>query len=952
MDFWARLIGGVSSSPAVKQPSANNPQQRLARFRKVYAQLLQTWRASPSPVADAATADAIRRALQRLTSLLHEESRTPVPHPCLSFASSSRMYDTISQVASTSHNEGVIREAISAFGTLVDSEEEEFLRDGGFAKSLMAFVGRVSGANAMMVGADAEAEVVELLFGIAAKIRLQPDILPMWFTSHGGPGRQGLDGAAEPAPVDDAKNFEGSTHEEDFPLFYLLIGYVHHEGRVGDFARTGLLYIIESASSSEELERWLVESDLATLMASGLGALYSQLSRFNPPSGAARETLTDRSRKLVMSYTSQELPTILALSDYSGASPTFEAETSTSSDFQTHLDTFLSYLVFWQDVLEHCNSVEVKQTLLDHFHVLFLQQLLYPSLLESSDIDGGSSVAVLTYLRRILDSLDHPDLIHLILHYLLALPDQTLPKPASSYSARRRKSLELLTQTMNGEDNPTPALFNLVDLIVGSLRSPSQQTITATLRLVSVILRRHHRYAISTLLRTSPTAASSPERTIGAVNKEMDLLFSLVADIGGDDDFDESYENHVKDGLNLLESHPCAAALLAAKGGGAVTSTASGGTSIVGGTPRDVHHHVLRLEDPLLKALLGVLSGFFTNTIETNLSLTQAIVDLASCGYMRLEGWLLVDPAKYEFLDETEDAGETGESQATLVAASQPAADPIRDYELAQQRASRAARRTPSWSPQDVPPLLAAIQALMEQLHAYRAEIPRFDAYLSERKQAFQVSEELNEALSSAPQHVPSRPQSTAATPTTTSKPPPLDSISQRMFAERNPSSLSRSSSPRGRQQAMTPVASPTPKALQAIPPNLLGTPTPSRDRGGRAFSPSPLRSASLSSTPPKAPSFAATTNEDLARKVAVPPDVKMPFAPLMAGEVAGSSGASSVHSDSDGRGVGAVAVEGAAPSLTVSHLLTNVVVLQEFLLELAALIQVRASLFGDVRFA
>lgn len=54
---------------------------------------------------------------------------------------------------------------------------------------------------------------------------------------------------------------------------------MHHEGRVGDFARTGLLYIIEAAYTSGDLEKWIVESDLATLMASGLGALYSQLSR-------------------------------------------------------------------------------------------------------------------------------------------------------------------------------------------------------------------------------------------------------------------------------------------------------------------------------------------------------------------------------------------------------------------------------------------------------------------------------------------------------------------------------------------------------------------------------------------------------------------------------------------------------------------------------------------------
>jgi hypothetical protein len=36
---------------------------------------------------------------------------------------------------------------------------------------------------------------------------------------------------------------------------------------------------------------------------------------------------------------------------------------------------------------------------------------------------------------------------------------------------------------------------------------------------------------------------------------------------------------------------------------------------------------------------------------------------------------------------------------------------------------------------------------------------------------------------------------------------------------------------------------------------------------------------------------------------------------------------------------------------VSLSHVLTDIIVLQEFLLELAALIQVRAGLFGEVRF-
>lgn len=83
------------------------------------------------------------------------------------------------------------------------------------------------------------------------------------------------------------------------------------------------------------------------------------------------------SRKLVVDYPMADPPTILVLSDYSSCPLAFGAESSSSEGFQTHLETFLSYLIFWQDVLEHCRSAEVKQTLLDHFQVLFLQQLLY-----------------------------------------------------------------------------------------------------------------------------------------------------------------------------------------------------------------------------------------------------------------------------------------------------------------------------------------------------------------------------------------------------------------------------------------------------------------------------------------------------------------------------------------------------------------------------------------------
>lgn len=238
------------------------------------------------------------------------------------------------------------------FATLIDSEEEDFVENETFSRSLMNLLVRITGANSIRLGSDTEVEVVELSFNITTKIRLDPEILPAWFTTQDREESQN-------GSHDSHEKFTGKTQKEDFPLFYLLIDYIHHEGRIGDFARTGLLYIIEAASSSVALEQWIVESDLATLMATGLGALYSQLSR-----------------KLVIDHPMDDLPPVLALSDYEQPVTTSEIVSSTSPDFQMHMETFLSHLVFWQDVLNHCKSSEVKSTLLEHFQVIFLQQLL------------------------------------------------------------------------------------------------------------------------------------------------------------------------------------------------------------------------------------------------------------------------------------------------------------------------------------------------------------------------------------------------------------------------------------------------------------------------------------------------------------------------------------------------------------------------------------------------
>lgn len=82
------------------------------------------------------------------------------------------------------------------------------------------------------------------------------------------------------------------------------------------------------------------------------------------------------SRKLSILHPQDKLPLVLSFSDYVEAKSNGDTENLHTDEFQSHIGTFLSYLAFWQDVLEHCRSADVRHTLIDHFHVLFLQQLL------------------------------------------------------------------------------------------------------------------------------------------------------------------------------------------------------------------------------------------------------------------------------------------------------------------------------------------------------------------------------------------------------------------------------------------------------------------------------------------------------------------------------------------------------------------------------------------------
>lgn len=597
-------------------------------------------------------------------------------------------------------------------------------------------------------------------------------------------------------------------------------------------------------------------------------------------------------------------------------------------------------------------------------------------------------MAVLTYLRRILETLDHPDMINLILHYLLALPDIMASAPATSRSsvslARKRKSMDLASMMASKVDTVgDPLLFNLVDLILACLRSQSQQTIHVTLQLVSAILRRHHRYAVITLLQTEGLHGDTTHRTIGAHQQEVEFLMALAGTIGGQDNFDEIYDNILKDTTIRLEGHPCSLKLVAPK-----VSTNNHKLPAIPdslpGAPRDVRSHTLRPDDPLLNAILDRLETFFVNPIDTNLSVTETVFDLAVCGFVNIEGWMLRHPDKYVYEDEDGIAGPQDAEAPVSAPSHDPDSPSYADFEKLD--AMKKCRRRPQWTAASLPRMLKILQTLSDEVSSYRETIPRFDDLLQQRREAFQTADtaeatpipvRTKNALPSTPGlERTSMDDSRSGSP---ARPSAFGGFAQRILSELG--TPSRSSSPRGRKEVVRGstsgptlsggygFATPTSSKPMPVPPKEfpMAHDTPSRSGLARSYSPNSQSGGpdSLHGRDPAVASqyaaFQAVDQQILSRRVGLPSKVE-PIPLKFEKKVVVEDGENGESTQPEEETLDAALAsengetEMSSPvedkTVSVSHVITNVIILQSFLFELASLVQVRAGLFDEVRFA
>lgn len=312
---------------------------------------------------------------------------------------------------------------------------------------------------------------------------------------------------------------------------------------------------------------------------------------------------------------------------------------------------------------------------------------------------------------RILDSIEQGELVHRILHFLLASSPR--PEEHMDMSASRRKSLSVLAALASESAQPSPSLFNLRDLCLLGLQSSNRQTVLATLRLLTTILQRHHPFARALIYTISSQPAQ--QRSLGALNSELAHLLEMGTCLVDDPTLNESYDNYVVDATWVLESRLCLA----------VSSMKEAEANLA--LPLAIQQ-----DDPIVQALLECLSSFFTNSVIVNLALTGVFMSLASSHLFSLDGWVLVDPKQYEpWSLGTDDHGEhilrayqeptcPAAAAATLTTALQRLVDQARQWQ----------RELPDF---DV--LVAARRELLHQEDRSHAPMPSADAFVSDSRE-------------------------------------------------------------------------------------------------------------------------------------------------------------------------------------------------------------------------
>ncbi|TIA69896.1 hypothetical protein E3P91_03364 [Wallemia ichthyophaga] len=558
-----------------------------------------------------------------------------------------------------------------------------------------------------------EEHLVDLLCILCNKIKSSPSLLHIFFLDRSWiryPTRSRADSEHSDRPESLASTNTitsravSTKSDSEFLIFTYLLRWVHREGRTGDLARAAILILFEVSTSEDiydgdaitkdaatdiraAVAEFIVDGDLAQVLAAGLGAVYGIL-----PSNLA----------VIPTDPRDEDRSHVHLSNRSGLVE--NVELSTSIAFQNQLSVFISVFEFTADITKRGLKSGTKyggavaENVLRAVRVNFFTNVLYPSILECSSIDY-SAVAVITYLQVMLQCVKSGDpLANTLLQYLFAEDDSMLNDTTSSTEntptnstentsyktntkpkkhERRRSTALVLLQNENAANFKNTnyvssyGRFTLKDLISINLKSNNSETGVAAMKLFSYLIYAYDDVCLKEMVSIIPNKDATafpyfhrihmlmkdndhyrkleesegesgsksesknenvfpippPMRNVEADDDELTSYLGLVGSIDVQttkEMLSSGYERYLDDAQALIMSHP----------------------QFKLGSRGDVRddelqfQHKLDTNDRLLKLTVKNLRNFFTQSPETNIALSGTLAALASNPRRSLEGFM------------------------------------------------------------------------------------------------------------------------------------------------------------------------------------------------------------------------------------------------------------------------------------------------------------------------
>ena len=543
-----------------------------------------------------------------------------------------------------------------------------------------------------------------------------------------------------------------------------MLRFVHREGRTGDFARAGLLFLFDIAfvlqnedtgdlgmgnvrsqrdntdplqMARNALAEYILDGDFADVMAAALGAVYSLLPRKVKVPTLADQAGGDDGTSGVAYLGAQR--GIIGEEVDEEESDDLGLPSTQDLEVYEQFDLLLKLFGVMQDIVNRCTSLHapiyaepkeeedddslmqalgyaIADSILDAMQRSLLNNVLYPSILECSPKDG-SSVAVMTYLDVLLRNLDDGPLLSRLLDYLFDLENSDAPLLE-----------ELQLPRKEGSDR-----FTLKDLILDNLAADEPTAKAAASRLTRTLLVDHCAYSVRGLLSTaSIPSADLSYRVVstGATSAYNAILIRLdPATLA----FDQSsaFSTYLSDAYTQISTDRCLqlanlqSAFLDEKKVKALSSIQRAACTAP---------HTIAPNDAVLQAMLRELGTFLANDASHNVALTGALLGLAMCGNRSLEGVFV--PERSAQADVWGAHGRDEDGEYVEAASDDSSVDFFTEGDDGDGDMTSA--------------VLDVLRSITDQIAAVRREIVDFDSLLADRRRALMFGENIDDALNAA----------------------------------------------------------------------------------------------------------------------------------------------------------------------------------------------------------